>query len=317
MTIHSSVLGLIADTPIVKAQRLDTGLCEIYFKLESQNPGGSIKDRIGLEMIEAAEARGDLIAVLVQPLRGDPQVDAARAVGHGEPRLRPEERLVLHADLVGALDDDVARRRGVAVGEADVADHVAVGMDRWRVGGCLGVDQRGQHLVGDGDRVERPAGRVRVVGGYRGHRFAGEAHDVAGEHRLVGREQAVGAGSRHVVGGDDARHAGDRQRRPDVERGDAGVGVGRAQGAAPQHALGVQVGGEGEATLHLGGAVGADRAVADAAAAAAAGRSAPYGRGRLDVGHAGVPRVDVAFPFVIAAATRRVTTRSTAARMRP
>ena len=60
MSIHQSVLELIGQTPIVKAQRLDTGVCELYFKLENQNPGGSIKDRIGLKMIEAAEARGDI-----------------------------------------------------------------------------------------------------------------------------------------------------------------------------------------------------------------------------------------------------------------
>ena len=58
MAIHSSVLELIGATPIVKAQRLDTGVCELYLKLESQNPGGSIKDRIGLSMIEAAEKAG-------------------------------------------------------------------------------------------------------------------------------------------------------------------------------------------------------------------------------------------------------------------
>lgn len=60
MSIHDSVLELIADTPIVKARHLDAGVCELYFKLESQNPGGSIKDRIGLSMIEAAEKRGDI-----------------------------------------------------------------------------------------------------------------------------------------------------------------------------------------------------------------------------------------------------------------
>ena len=60
MSISASVLDLIGNTPIVKAQHLDTGPCELYFKLESQNPGGSIKDRIGLKMIEAAEARGDI-----------------------------------------------------------------------------------------------------------------------------------------------------------------------------------------------------------------------------------------------------------------
>ncbi|ALN93127.1 MULTISPECIES: pyridoxal-phosphate dependent enzyme [Lysobacter] len=58
MAIHSSVLELIGNTPIVKAQRLDAGVCELYLKLESQNPGGSIKDRIGLSMIEAAEKAG-------------------------------------------------------------------------------------------------------------------------------------------------------------------------------------------------------------------------------------------------------------------
>src|SRR6476620_4862198 len=60
MTVHDSVLELIGETPIVKARNLDTGLCELYLKLESQNPGGSIKDRIGLSMIEAAEKNGEL-----------------------------------------------------------------------------------------------------------------------------------------------------------------------------------------------------------------------------------------------------------------
>jgi cystathionine beta-synthase len=60
MSFHASVLELIGNTPIVKAQRLDAGVCELYFKLESANPGGSIKDRIGLSMIEAAERTGKI-----------------------------------------------------------------------------------------------------------------------------------------------------------------------------------------------------------------------------------------------------------------
>lgn len=60
MALHDSVLELIGDTPIVRVRRLDTGPCTLYLKLESQNPGGSIKDRIGLSMIEAAERRGDI-----------------------------------------------------------------------------------------------------------------------------------------------------------------------------------------------------------------------------------------------------------------
>ena len=60
MSVQQSVLELIGDTPIVKARNLDTGCCELYLKLECMNPGGSIKDRIGLTMIEAAERAGKI-----------------------------------------------------------------------------------------------------------------------------------------------------------------------------------------------------------------------------------------------------------------
>ena len=60
MAIHDSILDLVGETPIIRARGLDTGPCTLYLKLESQNPGGSIKDRIGLSMIEAAERRGDI-----------------------------------------------------------------------------------------------------------------------------------------------------------------------------------------------------------------------------------------------------------------
>ncbi|WP_448670955.1 pyridoxal-phosphate dependent enzyme [Pseudoxanthomonas mexicana] len=79
MAIHSSVLALIGDTPIVQARRLDTGPCTLYLKLESANPGGSIKDRIGMSMIEAAEKRGDLKpgATLVEGTAGNTGIGLA------------------------------------------------------------------------------------------------------------------------------------------------------------------------------------------------------------------------------------------------
>ena len=79
MPIRHSVLELIGETPIVKARHLDTGICELYFKLESTNPGGSIKDRIGLKMIEAAEARGDIRpgATLVEGTAGNTGIGLA------------------------------------------------------------------------------------------------------------------------------------------------------------------------------------------------------------------------------------------------
>ena len=55
-----SVLSLIGNTPMVQIRAIDTGPCELYVKLENQNPGGSIKDRMALAMIEAAEKSGAL-----------------------------------------------------------------------------------------------------------------------------------------------------------------------------------------------------------------------------------------------------------------
>ena len=57
---HASVLELIGQTPIVELSRFDTGSCRLFVKLESQNPGGSIKDRIALSMIADAERSGRL-----------------------------------------------------------------------------------------------------------------------------------------------------------------------------------------------------------------------------------------------------------------
>ena len=55
-----AVLDLIGNTPLVPVTRFDTGPCTLLLKLESQNPGGSIKDRIGVAMIETAERDGRL-----------------------------------------------------------------------------------------------------------------------------------------------------------------------------------------------------------------------------------------------------------------
>jgi cystathionine beta-synthase len=57
---QAALFSLIGNTPLVEVTRLDTGPCRLFLKLESQNPGGSIKDRVGRAMIEAAERDGRL-----------------------------------------------------------------------------------------------------------------------------------------------------------------------------------------------------------------------------------------------------------------
>ncbi len=55
-----AILSMIGETPLIEITRFDTGPCHLFLKLENQNPTGSIKDRIALSMIEAAEEEGKL-----------------------------------------------------------------------------------------------------------------------------------------------------------------------------------------------------------------------------------------------------------------
>ncbi|MEM7503823.1 MAG: cystathionine beta-synthase [Pseudomonadota bacterium] len=60
MNVYSNILDMVGRTPMLEVTRIDTGPCRLFLKLELANPAGSIKDRIGISMIEEAEARGDL-----------------------------------------------------------------------------------------------------------------------------------------------------------------------------------------------------------------------------------------------------------------
>ena len=55
-----AILSMIGETPLIEITQFDTGSCHLFLKLENQNPTGSIKDRIALSMIEAAEEDGKL-----------------------------------------------------------------------------------------------------------------------------------------------------------------------------------------------------------------------------------------------------------------
>src|SRR2546430_7282187 len=61
MNYYDNVLGLIGHTPLIKLNRLNKGLKPLILaKMENLNPGFSVKDRIGISMIEAAEREGKL-----------------------------------------------------------------------------------------------------------------------------------------------------------------------------------------------------------------------------------------------------------------
>ncbi|KRL96315.1 cysteine synthase A [Limosilactobacillus equigenerosi] len=80
MTIYNSITELIGKTPLVKLNRVvPAGAADVYVKLEFFNPAGSIKDRIALAMIEAAEASGDLKPgdTIVEPTSGNTGIGLA------------------------------------------------------------------------------------------------------------------------------------------------------------------------------------------------------------------------------------------------
>ncbi len=81
---YHNVLDLIGDTPLVRLRNLDAGVCELYAKLECNNPAGSIKDRIGLRMIEAAERDGKIKpgGTIVEATAGNTGLGLALAAIH-------------------------------------------------------------------------------------------------------------------------------------------------------------------------------------------------------------------------------------------
>src|SRR5262245_53056680 len=82
MQVHETILSAVGNTPLVRLSRLGRGVKpQLLAKVESMNPGGSVKDRIGLAMIEQAEYQGLLRpgGTLVEPTSGNTGVGLAIA----------------------------------------------------------------------------------------------------------------------------------------------------------------------------------------------------------------------------------------------
>jgi len=82
MDVHDSLIDLIGNTPLLRLSRIEPGLgCTLLAKVEVMNPGGSVKDRIGIRMIEAAERSGVLKpgGTIVEPTSGNTGVGLAIA----------------------------------------------------------------------------------------------------------------------------------------------------------------------------------------------------------------------------------------------
>src|SRR6202453_2280875 len=127
----SSVLSLIGNTPILQVRNIDTGLCQLFLKLESQNPGGSIKDRIALAMVEAAEKDGRLApgGTLVEATAGNTGLGlalAAAAKGYRLILVIPDKMAVEKINHLKSLGAEIRiTRSDVGKGHPDYYQDVA------------------------------------------------------------------------------------------------------------------------------------------------------------------------------------------------
>ena len=89
MKVYSNILEMVGETPMLEVTNIDTGPCRLFLKLELMNPGGSIKDRIGISMIEQAEKRGDIKSgdTLVEATAGNTGLGLALAAARKGYRL--------------------------------------------------------------------------------------------------------------------------------------------------------------------------------------------------------------------------------------
>src|SRR5215471_8834517 len=101
---------MIGRTPLLAARRLDAGPCQLFLKLENQNPGGSIKDRVGLYLIEAAERDGKLKpgGTLIEATAGNTGLGLALVAGQKGYRLllvipdKMSQEKIFHLRAMGA-----------------------------------------------------------------------------------------------------------------------------------------------------------------------------------------------------------------------
>lgn len=107
-----NILATIGNTPHVKLNRLFNDRLDVWMKLERSNPGGSIKDRIGLAMIEAAERDGSLKqgTVIIEPTSGNTGIGLAIAAAVKGYRLiltMPESMSIERRRYMSALGAEI------------------------------------------------------------------------------------------------------------------------------------------------------------------------------------------------------------------
>ncbi|TGK84586.1 cysteine synthase A [Leptospira noumeaensis] len=135
----NSILEAIGNTPHVRLSRLFGNDHEVYMKLERQNPGGSIKDRIALAMIEEAEKSGKLKkdSFIVEPTSGNTGIGLAMVAavkGYSITLVMPEHMSVERRRIMaayGAKFELTPREKGMPGAIAKAQEIVAANPNAW------------------------------------------------------------------------------------------------------------------------------------------------------------------------------------------
>ena len=129
--IAASILDTVGNTPLVRINKLNSGGAEVLVKVESRNPGGSAKDRVGIAMIEDAEQKGLLKpgALIVEPTSGNTGIGLAVAAAVKGYRLiltMPDTMSVERRKLLAAYGAQIVLTPGAAgmKGSIDKANEI-------------------------------------------------------------------------------------------------------------------------------------------------------------------------------------------------
>lgn len=176
------VVETIGSTPLVRLSKLDAGLPgRVYVKLESRNPGGSVKDRIGLAMIDDAEARGFIApgrSVIVEPTSGNTGIALAlvgAVRGYRVILTMPESFSIERRKIFAAYGAELVltdRALGMK-GAVDKAAEIAAGIE-------------GAWIAGQFDNPANPAAHYATTGP--------EIHAALGSEELYAFVVGVGTG---------------------------------------------------------------------------------------------------------------------------
>jgi cystathionine beta-synthase len=168
MRIYRNVLEMVGATPLLEVTRIDTGPCSLFLKLELNNPGGSIKDRIGISMIEEAERRGDIRPgdLLVEATAGNTGIGLALAAAQKGYRLalvlpdKMSQEKIFNLRAMGA--EIVLTRSDVGKGHPEYYQDLAQSIAR----------ERGGYYINQFGNPDNPRAHERTTAPRSGSRWS-------------------------------------------------------------------------------------------------------------------------------------------------